>query len=292
MLIRRRGDTVLVWAPAKVNLFLEVLGKRPDGYHELATLMVTVGLFDTLELRETSEVALSCDDASLSAGEDNLVVRAARLLQRRCGVGRGVAMSLLKRIPMQAGLAGGSSDAAAALAGLNALWRLGLSTAELSALGAELGSDVSFFFHGPAAWCTGRGEIVEPLKLGAPIDLVLAVPRVGLSTAAVFRNLRLSEEKVDGGPIRRAAQEGNTEEIGRLLFNRLEGPAEEACPEVGRVREALMEAGAMSARMSGSGSVVYAACRGPADAWRVARAVAEGREAQSLARVIVVRSCD
>src|SRR5262249_20291622 len=138
--------------------------------------------------------------------EDNLVVRAARLLQARLGVRRGVSMSLAKHIPMQAGLAGGSSDAAAALLGLNALWRLGLSTAELTALGAELGSDVSFFFHGPAAWCTGRGEVVEPMKLGGPIDFVVVMPKAGLSTAAVFRNLRLTEEKVDGGPVRRAAQ--------------------------------------------------------------------------------------
>ncbi len=293
MIIRRRGDSVLVWAPAKVNLFLEVLGRRPDGYHELATLMLTVGLFDTVGLRETrGDVSLECDDPTLSAGEDNLVVKAARLVRSRFGVRQGVSMSLCKRIPMQAGLAGGSSDCAATLAGLNALWRLGLTTHELAALGAELGSDVAFFFHGPAAWCTGRGEVVEPLRIGTPLNLVLACPGVGLSTASVFRALRLPDEKVPGDAMRRAINEGDIEEIGKSLHNRLEGPAEETAPEVGRLRGAMLSAGPLGARMSGSGSVVFAVCRDAADAWRVARAVAEGREARGPARVTVVRSCE
>jgi 4-diphosphocytidyl-2-C-methyl-D-erythritol kinase len=294
MLIRRSSDAVVALAPAKVNLFLEVTGRRPDGYHGLATLMITVGLFDTVELRETSspDVSLTCDDPALSVGEDNLVMKAARLVRSRFGITHGVALTLRKRIPMQAGLAGGSSDAAATLAGLNSLWRLGLSSAQLVAMGAELGSDVPFFFHAPSAWCTGRGEVVEPLKLGSPLHLVIACPNVGLSTAAVFKRLRLPEESTPGEPMRRAAISGNIEEIGRLLFNRLEGPAEEMAPEVGRLRESMLSASPLGARMSGSGSAVFALCRDTSDAWRVARAVAEGREARGPVRVIVVRSCD
>src|SRR4051812_46906767 len=128
MLIRNWGSAVRVRAPAKVNLFLEVLGRRTDGYHELETLMVTVSLYDTLEFREVPSQALSlaCDHPSLSCGPDNLVLRAARLLQERQGREKGASIRLRKRIPLAAGLAGGSSDAAATLAGLNVLWRLGL----------------------------------------------------------------------------------------------------------------------------------------------------------------------
>src|SRR5262245_37915390 len=168
MFSERRADALLVWAPAKVNLFLEVLGKRADGYHELATLMVAVSLHDTLEFKEESspQVQLHCDHPDLSTGSENLICRAAELLRRRAGCECGARIRLWKRIPMAAGLAGGSTDAAATLHGLNALWRLGLSGTELAALGAELGSDVPFFFATPAAWCTGRGEQVTPLKLG------------------------------------------------------------------------------------------------------------------------------
>ena len=293
MRIRRSGATVRVRTPAKLNLFLEVLGKRADGFHELATLMVAVGLFDTLELRETpGESALECDEPSLSVGPDNLVRKAVELVRQRFSIRQGAAATLRKRIPMQAGLAGGSSDAAATLAGLNRLWRLGLDAPALASLGAELGSDVSFFFHGPAAWCRGRGEIVEPLRLGAPLDFVLACPAAGLSTASVFRSLKLPAQPTDGGTMREAVERGDKETIGRLLFNRLEAAAEESCPEVGRLRQRLWESRPLGARMSGSGSVVFALARDGSDAARVARAMPAGREAQGQARVSVVKSCD
>ena len=158
--------------------------------------MVAVSLYDTLLFGDdpSGTVRLHCDRPDLSAGPDNLICRAAELLRRRAGRDLGADIRLWKRIPMAAGLGGGSSDAAAALAGLNALWRLGLSRAELAALGAELGSDVPFFFAGPAAWCTGRGEKVEAVALGRPLDFVLVSPPVGLSTAEVFRNVAVPPE--------------------------------------------------------------------------------------------------
>ena len=294
MLIRRLADAVRVWTPAKVNLFLEVLGRRADGYHDLATLMVTVGLFDTVELREAAsgDVSLACGHPDLSTGPDNLVCRAVDLVRRRFGVRTGVDVRLHKRIPMQAGLAGGSSDAAATLAGLNRLWRLGLEANELGRLGADLGSDVSFFFFAPAAWCTGRGEIVQPLRPGRPLDLVLACPRVGLSTAAVFRALRLPAQPVDGEAVRLAFQAGDVNAISRLLHNRLQEPAEELCPEVARVRRRLVECKPAGALMSGSGSTVFALGADAADASRIARALHSGREVGEQVRVCVVRSCD
>lgn len=294
MLILRHADVVRVWTPAKVNLFLEVLGRRPDGYHDLATLMVQVGLFDTLELRSTASgaVTLHSDHPGLSTGADNLVCRAAQLLRQRYGVSAGVDLRLTKRIPLAAGLAGGSSDAAATLAGLNRLWGLGLDAATLGGLGAELGSDVTFFFAGPAAWCTGRGEVVEPTPLGRPLHLVLACPAVGLSTARVFQALTLPDAPVAGGPIRQALAAGDVIDLGRRLHNRLEEPAMRLCPEVARLRARLAELGPAGVLMSGSGSTVFALATDAAHAKCLSRALTAGKEDGVETRVLVVRSCD
>ncbi len=293
MILRRRGADVLVRAPAKVNLFLEVLRRRADGYHELATLMTAVSLYDTLRLRDdpSGAVRLRCDRPDLSAGPDNLICRAAELLRRRAGRDLGVDARLWKRIPMAAGLGGGSSDAAAALAGLNALWRLGLTAAELAGLGAELGSDVAFFFAAPAAWCTGRGENVQPLALGRTLDFVLVSPPVGLSTAEVFRNVTPPEEPLTGDDLRRAATAGDVEEIGRRLHNRLQAPAERLRPQVAEWTERLAALGPAGTLMTGSGSTVFALCRSPEEALRVARGLAAFREKGAGPRVHIVRSC-
>jgi 4-diphosphocytidyl-2-C-methyl-D-erythritol kinase len=294
MLIHHSAGAVRVWTPAKVNLFLEVLGRRADGYHDLATLMVTVGLYDTVELREDASggVRLVCDHPDLSTGPDNLVCRAIDLVRRRFGVCAGVDVRLHKRIPMQAGLAGGSSDAAATLAGLDRLWRLGLKAEDLGRLGAELGSDVTFFFFGPAAWCTGRGEIVEPLRPGRTLHFVLACPETGLSTAAVFRALHLPAQSIDGTAVRLAVAAGDVLAIGRLLHNRLQEPAEQLCPAVAHWRRRLQELQPAGVLMSGSGSAVFALARDAADASRMARELCSRREVGSTARACVVRSCD
>jgi 4-diphosphocytidyl-2-C-methyl-D-erythritol kinase len=293
MILRQRGGDLLVRAPAKVNLFLEVLRRRADGYHELATLLAAVSLYDTLALRDdpSGAVRLRCDRPDLSAGPDNLVCRAADLLRRRTGHPGGADLRLWKRIPMGAGLGGGSSDAAAALAGLNRLWRLGLSAADLAALGAELGSDVPFFFAAPAAWCTGRGEKVEPLTLGRPLDFVLVSPPVGLSTAEVFRNVVAPAEPLSGEEARKAAEAGDVDELGRRLHNRLEAPAARLCPAVAGLRDRLAALGPAAVLMTGSGSTFYALCRSPDEALRVARGLDPATEGVGRPRVHVVRSC-
>jgi 4-diphosphocytidyl-2-C-methyl-D-erythritol kinase len=292
MLIRRLGPAVLVHAPAKVNLFLEVLRRRPDGYHDLATLMTAVSLCDTLECTEDRQgaVTLTCDRPGLSIGPDNLVCRAAQQLRRHTGHTGGARIRLWKRIPLEAGLAGGSSDAAATLAGLNLLWRLGLGRSELAEIGAQIGSDVAFFFSTPAAWCTGRGEVVEPLRLGRPLDLVIAKPNAGLSTARVFGQLTVAAEPRDGAEVRRALEEGRIDDLGRLLHNRLQDAAEALCPAVAEWRQRLASLGPAGTLMSGSGSAVFALCRGPTEALRMARALKAGREAGG-GPVWVVRSC-
>lgn len=278
MLSVRYGDTVVVRAPAKVNLFLEVLGKRSDGYHEIATLMVAVSLYDTLEFKEdgAGAIRLSCDSPDLSTGPDNLVCRAAELLRRHTGCDRGAHIRLRKRIPLAAGLAGGSSDAAATLAGLNRLWRLGQARDELAGLGAELGSDVPFFFATPAAWCTGRGERVEPLVLGRTLHFVLLCPPVGLATAEVYRNVTVAAEPETGAAIRQAAIAGDVEEVGRRLHNRLQPAAERLCPAVavGVARLAALKPAGQA--MSGSGSSLFALGRDSSEARRLARGLRSG----------------
>jgi len=269
----RIADALSLLAPAKVNLFLEVLGKRPDGYHDLATLMVAVSLYDRLDFQgdDAGRLTLICDDVHLSCGSDNLVLRAAERLRRHVNQSLGARIHLEKRIPMQAGLAGGSSDAATTLKGLNELWGLSLPDEELARLGSEVGSDVPFFFAPGAAWCTGRGEKVEPLTPSRPLDFVLASPGVGLSTAEVFRRVRLPEQPVDGSGLRRAIERGDVEEIGRRLHNRLQAPAEELAPAVRDVYERLRATNPAGCLMTGSGSTVFALCRDRAEAIRVAR---------------------
>jgi 4-diphosphocytidyl-2-C-methyl-D-erythritol kinase len=272
MHLTRYLEDVVVWAPAKVNLHLEVLGKRPDGYHAIETLMVTISLFDTLVLHKaaTGEMSLTCSEPSLSVAEDNLIVRAARLLQQRTGCTRGVRVRLIKRIPMAAGLAGGSTDAAATLAGLNALWQLGLTNDELAGLGGELGSDVPFFFHGPAAWCTGRGEVVTPVRVGGRFELVLLCPTFGLPTAQVYRHVTVPEQPVSGEAIREALAKGDVSAIGRHLFNRLQEAAVRLDARVAEYYKRLAELAPAGQLMSGSGSSLFALCPTAEEADRIA----------------------
>jgi len=288
------AKAVRVRTPAKVNLFLEVLARRTDGYHELATLMVAVSLYDTLEFTEEPSGAtrLLCDHPSLSTGPDNLICRAVELVRRHSGHNGGVDIRLWKRIPLAAGLAGGSSDAAATLAGLNRLWRLGWDRDKLVRLGAELGSDVSFFFAAPAAWCTGRGERIEPMRLGRALDFVLLSPSVGLSTAEVFGGVTVPAEPRDGAAVRQAVQAGDIVELGRLLHNRLQPAAERICPVVAGLYARLAGLGPAGQLMSGSGSTVFALCRDPGESLTLARALHSARDELGGARVSVVQSCD
>ncbi len=300
MLSERRDGTLVVRAPAKVNLFLEVLAKRPDGYHEIATLLVAVSLYDTLEFKEepSGAIRLRCDAAELTTGPDNLVLKAAALLRQRTGCARGADVRLTKRIPLAAGLAGGSTDCAAALAGLNRLWRLGLTRDELARLGGELGSDVPFFFHTPAAWCTGRGEVVTPAAPGRPLDFVLLKPPVGLSTADVYRGVTVPERPERGDDIRRAVAAGDVAEVGRRLHNRLQEVAERLRPEIADGLGRLRAEGPAGQLMSGSGTTLFALCRDAGEARRLARALQRPSEVNTPGlvggggyRVYVVRSC-
>jgi 4-diphosphocytidyl-2-C-methyl-D-erythritol kinase len=274
MIVRSIAGGVEVLAPAKLNLFLEVLARRPDGYHEIESLMVTVNLYDTLTVTEldSGAIVLECDDPSLPRGSENLVVKAAERLKAATGCARGARITLTKVIPAQAGLAGGSSDAAATLAALDRIWDLGVPANRLDAVAGEIGSDVAFFLHAPSAICRGRGERVEAMTLRQPLHFVLVAPRIGLSTADVYRNVRPPETPRPIGPVYSALAHGGPATLGRSLFNRLQPIAEALRPELVRVRDALedLDPPLDGSLMSGSGSAYFGLCRDPAAAHRAA----------------------
>ncbi|MBI2853369.1 MAG: 4-(cytidine 5'-diphospho)-2-C-methyl-D-erythritol kinase [Chloroflexi bacterium] len=190
--MRRTDSTITVKAPAKVNLTLEILGKRHDGYHEVRSLMQAIDLCDSIMFEPAEGVSLVCNEPELQS-DDNLVLKAADLLGRAAGCNQGARITLQKNIPWAAGLGGGSSDAAATLKALNQLWRLGLTPSELARLGARLGSDVPFFIYGGLALAEGRGEKISPFLFRPDnwfVLLVPSVPRMERKTAMLYAALR------------------------------------------------------------------------------------------------------
>jgi 4-diphosphocytidyl-2-C-methyl-D-erythritol kinase len=267
MIARPTADGVEVLAPAKLNLFLEILGRRADGYHDIESLMVAVDLFDVLTFADdpSGRITLRTDDPSLPTGPENLVVKAAEALRTATGCDRGASIELRKAIPAQAGLAGGSSDAAATLTALDLLWDLRTPPDQLDALAGSIGSDVAFFRHGPSAVCRGRGEVVEHIPLPRPLSFVLVCPPFGVGTADVYRRLTPPEKPTPIGPFLEAFAGGDTRTIGAHLFNRLQPIAETLCPALREVRDALASVGAHldGHLMSGSGSAFFGLARDP-----------------------------
>ncbi len=297
MRLRQRAESLTIHAPAKLNLFLEILGRRDDGFHELETLVVTIDWYDTLTFTDevTEDIRLHCHVAEQAAGprtpiptgDENLVVRAAKLLREHRPGGSGVRIDLVKRIPAEAGLGGGSSDAAATLVGLNHRWRLGLSRGELAELGAELGSDVPCFLAStPAVLCRGRGERIEPIVPVRPLHFVVAKPASGCSTAEVYRNCRVPAEPVRMDTIGEAVQSGRPIDVARLLHNRLEPAAREVNADVRQLALRFDRQPVLGHSMSGSGSAWFGLCSSA----RQARAVARRLKAQGLPHVTACRT--
>jgi 4-diphosphocytidyl-2-C-methyl-D-erythritol kinase len=252
-----------VRAYAKINLTLDVLGRRADGYHDLATVMQTVDLYDTICLSpiEDSRVQLVSTIAELS-NDDNLALRAAQLVRQRLAPRQGVLIELYKRIPVAAGLGGGSSDAAAVLRALQQWWQLPLSPSDLLDMAISLGSDVPFFLNGGLALCEGRGERVTalaPYWPGSMRWLLLLKPAIRVSTAAVFRNLP-SSDYTDDTHSRAVRAAVNARQMPRLedLHNCFERSVLEDYPEVARARADLLQAGAPIVRLSGTGPTLFA----------------------------------
>jgi 4-diphosphocytidyl-2-C-methyl-D-erythritol kinase len=275
--------TVAAFAPAKVNLYLHVLGRRSDGYHLIDSLVGFVDIGDRIAARLAASLLLELDGPEAAdlaaAGENNLVLRAARLLAAHAGIAAGAAFELQKNLPVTSGLGGGSSDAAAALRALCRLWRVAVDDEALSSLGAELGADMPVCIFGRTAWVGGIGERVEPAPALPAAGILLANPRIALPTAAVFaaRTGRFGE------PARFAPMPREPAGLAAALKQRRNDLSEAAIglvPQIGRVLETLSRLpGALLTRMSGSGATCFAlfACRSAAEEARAALAAAEPR---------------
>jgi len=260
------------YAPAKLNLFLELSGTRPDGYHEIETFAVPIDYFDTIEFEpgEGNELHLRIlkeehFDAVeiIPDGEANSVCKAVRFMQRYTGTELGGQVTLHKWIPSQAGLGGGTSDAAAMVLLIDSAWKLNLPRSELALASAELGSDVPLFIHSKPVVCRGRGELTEPIDGVPPLDFVVLVPKFRLSTAAVFRQHDLMEHTPPQPvkPVLDAARSGDLEKLASLLFNRLETAAFALCPELENIRQTMERFSPLAVKMSGSGTAMFALCR-------------------------------
>jgi 4-diphosphocytidyl-2-C-methyl-D-erythritol kinase len=260
---------------AKVNLALEVLGRRSDGYHELSTVMQAVDLFDRLTMEKAGTITLETSDAALATDDRNLVVRAARLLREASGVQAGARIVLDKRIPVAAGLGGGSSDAAATLWGLNRLWGLRWRRERLMALAVGLGMDVPFFLGPGRALGTGRGEVLKPVPTLGGYAMVLVNPGVALSTQEVYGRVPEGWRAKPEGTKRmlEALRTRNAVKIAAALTNHLERWVEPAMPVIGRMKAALLAAGALGAVMSGSGPTVFGVARSLDQARQIQRRV-------------------
>ncbi len=242
-------------APAKLNLFLHIIGRRPDGYHLLQSVFMLVDWCDTLhfELRDAGRI--SREDAGAPLPDDDLVVRAARALQQACASNSGVHIRLEKRIPVQAGMGGGSSDAASCLLALNRLWRLGLSLPQLEKIGLGLGADVPFFLRGRNAWVEGVGERIRPLDL-PPARFAVAKPPEGLASDLIFGDSQLKRDSAPAIISGFAANPDGSFPFG-FGHNDLQPVAQRHCPAVTQALQWLGDQG-LQARMTGSGSAVFA----------------------------------
>jgi len=257
-------------SPCKVNLLLNILGRRPDGFHELETVMHPVNVFDTLDfVRVTRGLHLTCSDPSLPTDSGNLVHRAAMAFLHKTEIRDGVRIHLEKRIPLAAGLGGGSGNAATTLIGLNEIFGKPLSTKALHTIAESLGSDIPFFLQTRPALATGRGEKVQsldsfPALRGA--SFLLVHPGFGIATAWAYQNLARFPDALNGRPDRArklvsALQDGNLNAAGAEFYNSLEAPALEKYPVLALYQEFLREHGAAATLMSGSGSTTFAVVR-------------------------------
>jgi 4-diphosphocytidyl-2-C-methyl-D-erythritol kinase len=293
MFPHKAGSDWAINCPAKLNLYLDVLGSRTDGFHELETLLVPVRVCDQLRWKDSPDTRAkpslrirakphlgSATGESLSSGEDNLVCRAVKRLADSAGCQPRGTFELIKRIPMQAGLGGGSSNGAAALLLANAAWGIGYSHSRLSELAAEIGSDVPFFLSGGAAVCRGRGEQVEAVSALPRMHFVIVKPPASLSTAKVFDQWDrqynpVGAEKRSGAgrlpALIEVLRRGALAQAGQGMLNTLEAAAGAISPWIGRLRQAFSEQGLCGSMMTGSGSACFGLARSAIQARRIAR---------------------
>ncbi|MCY1048248.1 4-(cytidine 5'-diphospho)-2-C-methyl-D-erythritol kinase [Mammaliicoccus sciuri] len=247
-------------APAKINLTLDTLYKREDGYHEVEMIMTTIDLNDrlTFECRDDGEIIIDVEHNFVPSDHRNLAYKAAKLMQDRYNIKKGVKISLEKSIPISAGLAGGSSDAAATFRGLNELWGINESLETLSQLASEIGSDISFCIYGKTALCQGRGEKITHLPKPPSAWVVIAKPDIGVSTPEIYGSLDLeNKDEVQTQACLKAIENNNYASMCQSLGNSLEKVTMQLYPEVEKLKNTMSNTGVDAALMSGSGPTIY-----------------------------------
>ena len=252
---------MILKSPAKINLYLEVLNKRKDGFHNINTVFEKIALYDLISLKKREKgIKINFSGEKIPRGHKNLAYKAAHLLQEETGIKKGVEIKIKKNIPVGAGLGGGSSNAAIVLLGLNRLWRLGLSESKLGKLGSKIGADVPFFLT-KSAWAIGRGkgEILKPLNSSLKLWHMIVVPKERISTKDSYQklSLRLTKDRILHKIMTYAIIQGQFNLLKKALFNRLEDSLVVAkCPSVKKIKGIFTQMG-LKALMSGSGSAVF-----------------------------------
>ncbi|STP28676.1 4-diphosphocytidyl-2-C-methyl-D-erythritol kinase [Enterococcus durans] len=269
---RVRGMELIEKAPAKINLGLDVLYKRPDGYHELEMVMSSVDLADHLFFEEIPEdkIIVETNKAFLPVDQRNNVYQAALLLKNKYHVNRGVKIFVKKNIPVAAGLGGGSTDCAAALRGINKLWDLGCSLEELASIGLEVGTDVPYCVYGSTSFVSGKGEKINVLSPMPPCWVVLVKPRMSVSTRTVFKEVdaqQLNHQDIE--ELVEAIQQQDYQKMIAKMGNSLEDVTGRRHPIIHQIKERMLKYGADAALMSGSGPTVFALCQHYSRAQRV-----------------------
>ena len=245
-------------AYAKINLGLHIVGKRPDGFHDIETIFHRIDLFDVINIEKSADISISCTDPSIPAGPENLCWKAAEILRKESGTAFGARITIEKNIPVGAGLGGGSSDAASVLTALNEMWGLSLRKDELLRLALNLGSDVPYFLEKSTAYGEGRGERLTPLELNLPYWIVLINPSIHISTPWAYS--RLAEERKGIYPRRPNLLEGIGDDLVNGILraeNDFEGIVFREHPKIGKIKQQLKEFGALLSLMSGSGSTMF-----------------------------------
>ena len=283
-------ERISINAMAKINLGLDVLRRRENGYHDVKMIMQTVNIYDTLDFVKLpeSKIVVKTDHMELPTDENNLIYKAAKLLFDKCGVTEGVEIHLTKRIPIAAGMAGGSTDAAAALVGINKLFALDLSMNELKEIGVKIGADVPYCIEGGTALSEGIGEILTKLPDAPDCYVVVAKPEISVSTKYVYENLHANELKyhpdIDG--MVAAIKAGDLDGVCERMENVLETVTEQKYPVISQLKKLLKDAGAQNSLMSGSGPTVFAIFKEEALAKKALEAVEEsGLTKQSFVTV-------
>ena len=252
-------NQIIIDCPAKINLSLDILGKREDGYHEISTIMQTISLYDKVKIKKSNEFLISVEGANLPLDDNNIALKVAKIMLKKYNIKGGVEINIDKNIPIAAGLAGGSSDAAGVILGINKIYNLNLSDKELMEVGALVGSDVSYLIKRGTALCTGRGEKVEILKPLTGYKVLIAKPYISVSTKWVYDNLNLKniEKRPDTNLLLNSIKNNDIDSISENLINVLETVTIPKYKVIEDIKKTMESYGSIGSIMSGSGPTVF-----------------------------------